>query len=153
MFTNKLESRTVSRWLWTQLFSALHSAILVFLYFAKLRPLFRLPATGPCLACHAFFSDEKSSNQSVPSSGNSSLARGDRGRSHSRWVIQRMSWVDSDCQQICKTDDGAQDAGERGEKDEWAGKQFVFDASIPSIAQCVHCTVFFPLDRARSDLS
>ena len=39
----------------------------------KLGPLFRLPATGPCLACHAFFSGEKSSNQSVPASGNTSL--------------------------------------------------------------------------------
>ena len=29
-----------------------------------------------------------------------------------------------------------------------------FSMSAPvSIAQCVHCTVFFPLDRARSDLS
>merc|ERR1712212_1440886 len=48
-----------------------------------------LSYSGPCLACHAFFSGDKTSNQLVPASGNSSLARQDR-KPHTRFAKQWM---------------------------------------------------------------
>ena len=57
-------------------------------FFAKSNPLLILTVTGPCLACHAFFSGNKTSNQSVPISGNSSLARQDE-KAHSRSAIDK----------------------------------------------------------------
>merc|ERR1711974_162161 len=52
---------------------------------------FTLSNSGPCLACHPFFSGDKNSDQLVPASGNSSLARRrDDGRSHTRFAQQWM---------------------------------------------------------------